>query len=273
MLSLSHVTKRHAGSLVLAEVSLAVPPGSRIGVVGPNGIGKSTLLRIIAGLEEPDSGRVTRTPPSLSVGYLEQEADAKPGESVLAYVARRTGVAAAEAELEQFTDDYAVALERFVALGGTDLHPRTARLAAELGLPRDRLDVPMASLSGGESARARLAAILLSRYHVLLLDEPTNDLDFDGLERLERFVESFDGAVVLVSHDRAFLDRTVTRIAELEEGRHTLREYAGGFSEYERARDAARAAQYRLFGETEERRRDLGISSAFAADRRAPPGG
>ena len=115
----------------------------------------------------------------------------------------------------------------------------------------------MEQLSGGEAARLALAAILLSRYDVLLLDEPTNDLDFDGLERLERFVATTESALVVVSHDRAFLDRTVTRIAEIEDGRGRVREFAGGWTEYAAARDAARAGQYERFEEAQERRQEL----------------
>ena len=112
-------------------------------------------------------------------------------------------------------------------------------------------------LSGGESARAALASILLSRFDVLLLDEPTNDLDFDGLDRLERFLEAYAGALVVVSHDRAFLDRTVTRIASIEPETGHVREWAGGFSEYEARRNAERAAAYARFEEAEDRRRNL----------------
>ena len=115
----------------------------------------------------------------------------------------------------------------------------------------------MEQLSGGEAARLALAAILLSRYDVLLLDEPTNDLDFDGLERLERFVATTESALVVVSHDRAFLDRTVTRIAEIEDGRGRVREFAGGWTEYAAARDAARSGQYERFEEAQERRQEL----------------
>jgi ATPase subunit of ABC transporter with duplicated ATPase domains len=127
------------------------------------------------------------------------------------------------------------------------------------------LDRPVERLSGGESARLALAAILLSRFDVLLLDEPTNDLDFDGLERLERFVETSDSALVVVSHDRAFLDRTVRRIAEIEAGRGRVREWAGGWTEFAAARDAEREGAYRRFSEAQERRRHL---AALLAERR-----
>src|SRR4051794_15633877 len=226
-------------------------------MVGPNGIGKSTLLRILAGLEEPDGGRVERAPASLTVGFLPQEPDARPGETLRAYLARRTGVAAAEAELDRLTaaleedpdhvEAYTEALERFLALGGDDLHARAAAVLADVGLPPDRLDVEIGALSGGQAARASLAAILLSRFDVFLLDEPTNNLDFAGLDRLERFIDSLPGGVVVVSHDRAFLDRTVNRIVELQEESHRAVEFAGGWTDFVAARELARGQQRAAF--------------------------
>jgi ATPase subunit of ABC transporter with duplicated ATPase domains len=255
-LAAANISKSHAAQLVLSGVSLVVPPGARIGLVGPNGVGKSTLLRILAGLEEPDAGTVRRSPPALAVGYLPQEADAEAGETLLAYLARRTGVAAAEAELEALTerlaaepalvDAHAEALDRFLRLGGADLAARAGAVCAELGLDID-LDVPLGELSGGEAARSRLAAVLLARYDVFLLDEPTNDLDFAGLKRLEEFVAGLDAAAVIVSHDRDFLERTVTRVVELDEWRRGAVEYDGGWSEYERTRDLALRRQYEAY--------------------------
>jgi ATPase subunit of ABC transporter with duplicated ATPase domains len=265
-LSLDGVSKHYGARTILDNVTLAVPPERRLGVVGPNGVGKSTLLRLIAGLDSPDSGTVARTPPTLTAGYLPQEHDRSRGETLLEYLARRTGVAAAQRELEAAAsamaagDDaderYAAALDRFVALGGGDLETRAGQVAADLGLPIS-LDRPLDSLSGGEAARVALAAILLSRFDVLLLDEPTNDLDFDGLERLERFVTAREGGLVVVSHDREFLDRTVTRIVEVDPWTRRVREWAGGFTEYERARDAARKTAYERFEDAEERRRHI----------------
>jgi ATPase subunit of ABC transporter with duplicated ATPase domains len=272
-ISLDGVSKHYGATTVLDRVTLSVTPG-RLGVVGPNGVGKSTLLRLIAGLDTPDAGSVRRTPATLTCGYLPQEHDRSTGETLLAHLARRTGVADAEHELEAAAsalaagdaaeERYAVALDRFVALGGGDLEARARQAAAELGLPVS-LDRPLASLSGGEAARVALAAILLSRFDVLLLDEPTNDLDFDGLDRLERFLETREGGLVVVSHDREFLDRTVTRIVEIEPGSRRVREWSGGFSEYEAARDAARTAAYERFEQAEGRRREI---EALLAQRR-----
>ena len=253
--------------MVLGGVSLAVGPRSKVGLVGPNGVGKSTLLRILAGLERPDGGRVERAPASLTVGYLPQEAGPREQESLRAYLERRPGVAEAEAELEHRTalisedpgsiQSHADALERFLALGGDDLPARVGSVLEEVGLPPDRLDVALADLSGGQQARAALAAVLLSRFDVLLLDEPTNDLDFQGLDLLERFCSSLPGAFVVVSHDRAFLDRTVTRVLEIEEDSRRGVEFAGGWSAWQEARELARSQAYEAFGEYETSRRGL----------------
>jgi len=273
-LQLVDVVRQHGSHVVLDGVGLQVNPGFRLGLVGRNGSGKSTLLRILAGLEQPDGGTVVREPETLTAGYLPQEHSFPVGESVLGLFARRTGVAAAEsalaaaaaglAEGEAAADAYSDALDRFLALGGGDLEARAATTLAGLGLPVD-LGRPVEQLSGGEAARLALAGILLSRFDVLLLDEPTNDLDFDGLERLERFVATTSSALVVVSHDRAFLDRTVTRIAEIEDGRGRLREWAGGWSDYVAARDAAREGAYARFSEVQERRREL---ASLLAERR-----
>jgi ATPase subunit of ABC transporter with duplicated ATPase domains len=245
------VAKSHGAQVVLDGVDLVVPPHARIGLVGPNGAGKSTLLELLAGIEAPDRGSIRRA--GVAVGHLPQERDPREGGTLLAYLARRTGVADAERELDAYAarledepelaGPYAEALDAFLARGGGDLETRARATLAELGLgvPLDR---PLAGLSGGEAARAALASILLSRFDVLLLDEPTNDLDFPGLARLEAFLSTFDGAVVVVSHDRAFLDRTVTRIVELDEWTHGAREYVGGWSEYEAERARRRARHY-----------------------------
>jgi len=245
----------HGPKALFDSLDLVVAPGDVIGLVGPNGAGKSTLLRTLAGELAPEDGAVSLSPPDAVVGYLPQEpreareAQQRPGESVRGFLARRTGVAAAHERYEAATaayscgeagaeDEYAEALERWLALGAADLDERTEAIAADLGLRVD-LDAPMATLSGGQAARAGLASLLLSRYDVFLLDEPTNDLDLDGLDRLERFVDSLRAGVVVVSHDREFLARTVTGVLELDLHQHRVNFYAGGYDAYLREREIA----------------------------------
>ena len=263
---LAGVSKHHGAQAVLEQATLVVDSKSRVGVVGPNGVGKSTLLRVLAGLEAPDAGRVVRTPPLLTVGYLPQEPERRAGESILGALARQTGVAAAEAALHtsaealasdaKAADRYAEALERFLSLGGGDFQARARATCADLGLSL-ALDRRSSELSGGEAARAALAAILLSRFDLLLLDEPTNDLDFDGLERLERFLGAYRGGLVVVSHDRALLDRIVSRIVEIEPATHCVHEWAGGWTDYAAAREAERRAAYAEYEQAVNRRRHV----------------
>jgi ATPase subunit of ABC transporter with duplicated ATPase domains len=273
-LTLAGVAKQFGARTIFEDVQLTLGPRSRVGVVGANGAGKTTLLRLLAGLETPDAGHVVRSPAQLTVGYLAQESDVRPGETVLGYLGRRTGVAPAQASFEAAaealasgedgSDEYAAALERFLALGGGDLESRARAVCAELGLEAD-VERPARALSGGEAARLALAAVLLARFDVLLADEPTNDLDFDGLERLERFLDGYPGALVVVSHDRAFLDRVVAAIVSLEPGGRGVRQWAGGWSAYAAARDAERAVAYARFELAQERRAEL---SALLARRR-----
>ena len=253
-LAAAGITKSHGAQVVLADVDLVVPPSARIGLVGPNGAGKSTLLRLLGGLEAADGGTIRRNPPTLAVGHLPQERDPLPDETLHAYLARRTGVGTAAELMDglaarlagepDLAARYSEALDSYLERGGADFDARAAAVLAELGLGVE-LERPLVGLSGGEAARAALASILLSRYDVLLLDEPTNDLDFAGLARLEAFLTGFEGSAVIVSHDRAFLDRMVTRIVELDEWTHGAREYAGGWSEYEAER-ARRLARHRV---------------------------
>ncbi|WP_282784389.1 ABC-F family ATP-binding cassette domain-containing protein, partial [Nocardia sp. CC201C] len=221
-----------------------------IGRVGVNGAGKSTLLRMLAAGRAAD-GSIALSPPDATVGYLAQEPERLAGETVMAFLARRTGVAdaqrrmdaAAERLADGGADEYSPALERWLALGGADLEQRAAEVAAELGLA-DSLphgqDTPMTVLSGGQAARAGLASVLLSRFDILLLDEPTNDLDLDGLERLEQFVAGVRAPLMVVSHDREFLARTVNRIVELDLAQQRVDVYDGSYDSYLTEREIAR---------------------------------
>jgi len=239
-----------ADRVLFSGLDLVVAPGDVIGLVGVNGAGKSTLLRVLGGLAPPEEGTVRLSPPSANVGYLPQEPDRRPDETVRAFLGRRTGVAAAQTALDDATialtegadgadDTYATALERWLALGGADLDDRMVEVVADLGLTVG-LDAPMPSLSGGQAARAGMASLLLSRYDVVLLDEPTNDLDLDGLDRLETFVAGLRAGTVLVSHDREFLARTVTGVVELDLAQQQVREYGGGYESYLAEREVAR---------------------------------
>jgi ATPase subunit of ABC transporter with duplicated ATPase domains len=251
------LTKSFGPHLVLDRVTCTISPGSRIGVVAPNGTGKTTLLRLLAGLDRPDAGVVERQPQRATVGLLAQEPERRPAETLAAFLARRTGVRAAEVELDLASvaladgehgagDRYADALDTYLGLGGPDFDARVGEVLAEVGLDATRSGVAMTDLSGGQAARAALAALLLSRYDVFLLDEPTNDLDFSGIDRLERFVHGLGAGCVIVSHDRAFLDRTVTTVLELDEHAHTAKEFRGGWAAYldERAVERRHAEEH-----------------------------
>ncbi len=244
----------HAHRTLFAGLSVTVGPGDVVGVVGANGAGKSTLLRLLAGLDAPLEGTVTTAPADAFVGWLPQEHERRAGETVAGYLARRTGAAAATTAMESAAealaagtrvdqtpaeDAYAVALDRWLASGAPDLDDRSPQVLADLGLdvgPR----ALMSTLSGGQAARVALAALLLSRFDVVLLDEPTNDLDLPGLERLEAFVRGLRAGVVLVSHDREFLSRCVTRVVELDLAQGQVAVYDGGYDAFLDERATAR---------------------------------
>ncbi|WP_200304220.1 ABC-F family ATP-binding cassette domain-containing protein [Streptomyces adelaidensis] len=240
----------HGDRSLFAGLDLVVAPGDVIGLVGANGAGKSTLLKLLAGLLPPEEGELRLSPPTATVGHLPQEPERREGETVREFLARRTGVAEAQHVMDEATqalvdgapgadDAYSTSLERWLDLGGADLDERAEEVAASLGLGVD-LDQPMTALSGGQAARAGLASLLLSRYDVFLLDEPTNDLDLDGLERLERFVAGLRAGTVVVSHDREFLTRTVTKVLELDLAQNQINLYGGGYEAYLEERETAR---------------------------------
>jgi ATPase subunit of ABC transporter with duplicated ATPase domains len=253
----------HGARVLFSDLDLVVAPGDVVGLVGVNGAGKSTLLRMLAGELAPESGKIAVSPPDATIGHLPQEPDRREGETVAAFLARRTGVTAAQSAMDAAAealgtgapgadDTYAAALDRWLALGGADLDERAAEVAADIGLAVD-LGAAMTALSGGQAARAGLAALLLSRYDVLLLDEPTNDLDLDGLERLERFVQGLRSPAVIVSHDREFLARTVTRVVELDLAQQQVGVYDGGYDSYLAEREVARRHAREAYEEYDDR--------------------
>jgi ATPase subunit of ABC transporter with duplicated ATPase domains len=264
----------YAHRTLFDSLDLTVAPGDVVGVVGVNGAGKSTLLRILAGVVEPQAGSVSLSPADAFVGWLPQEHERLEGETIAAYVGRRTGCTEATREMDaaaaalaeppstgsgtgiDLSDAYSVALDRWLASGAADLDERLPVVLADLGLSLDP-DALMTSLSGGQAARVALAALLLSRFDIVLLDEPTNDLDLDGLERLENFVTGLRGGVVLVSHDREFLARCVTRVLELDLVQGANRVFGGGYDSYLEERETARRHKREEYDEFADKKADL----------------
>ncbi|WP_127480675.1 ABC-F family ATP-binding cassette domain-containing protein [Nocardioides pantholopis] len=257
----------HGHRVLFEHLDLTVAPGDVVGVVGANGAGKSTLLRLLAGADTPMAGTVSTAPSDAFVGWLPQEHERVPGETVAGYLARRTGATAATAAMEATAaalesddpgagDAYAVALDHWLASGAPDLDDRIPATLGELGLDVGP-DALMTTLSGGQAARVALAALLLSRFDVVLLDEPTNDLDLAGLERLESFVRGLRAGVVLVSHDREFLARCVTRIVELDLAQHQVSVYDGGYDAFLEERAVARRHAREAYEEFADKKSDL----------------
>ncbi|MCD6640350.1 MAG: ATP-binding cassette domain-containing protein [Nocardioides sp.] len=257
----------HGHRVLFEHLDLVVAPGDVVGVVGANGAGKSTLLALLAGEMEPLAGSVVTAPADAFVGWLPQEHERVSGETIGAYVARRTGATAATAAMEEAAvlvgtgtpgadDAYATALDHWLASGAPDLEDRLLATLGDLGLDVGP-DALMTSLSGGQAARVALAALLLSRFDVVLLDEPTNDLDLDGLARLEAFVRGLRAGVVLVSHDREFLARCVTRVVELDLAQRQVAVHEGGYDAFLEERAVARRHAREAYEEYAETKRDL----------------
>ena len=248
LLDAQQVTRHRGSRCVLDAVDLRVDAGSRIGLIGANGAGKSTLLRILAGLEVPDGGTVRRYG---AVGYLPQLADVSDRrKTVRETIFERVGLTSASHALERWASaleagdldavqPHADALERWLVLGGADIEARLNRAVAELGLTAGFLGRPLGALSGGQAARAGLAALQVARFDVALLDEPTNHLDADGLQRLATLLQSRSGGTVLVSHDRALLTESVDEVLELDRRTGKAARYRGGWDAYQHERATA----------------------------------
>src|SRR3984893_6937749 len=252
MIALDGVSKGYGGQQLLQDCTWRIGRGERIGLVGPNGAGKTTLCRILALVEETDAGRVHRDT-GVTVGYLPQEVTTGEDRTVLAEaLSGFDEVWRLESELESLaarmagpdadpglTDTYGEVQHRFEALGGYRLEAEAKIILGGLGFVPGDAHRPLGEFSGGWRMRAALARLLLLRPDLLLLDEPTNHLDLESLAWLEDFLTSYAGSVVVVSHDRYFLNRMVTSIAEMAEGAVTL--YLGDYDHYLVEREARHA--------------------------------
>jgi ATPase subunit of ABC transporter with duplicated ATPase domains len=274
MLKASDLRATHGDATIFDALSLTLSGARRSGLVGPNGAGKTTLLRLLAGVSVPERGTVS-VGPGDRVGYLPQE---PPGPDLT--IDRLLGAALGEVwrlhgELERLEQRlgepellvrYGEVQERFGALGGWALQAQLDGARDALGIAHIPLDAPLGGLSGGEAARALLAGVLLARPTVLLLDEPTNHLDLDGLQWLEEFLAGFAGTVLVVSHDRRFLDDTVSQILELDGG--TLTAYSGSYTAYREEKTRAKDRVALAYEAQQKRHRrleaDIAATRGFA---------
>jgi len=257
---LDQISMQHGSQILFVEASMSVTRGDKVGLVGPNGAGKSTIFRLIVGEEEPDEGRVIREGKHLTVGYFSQDTGSMSGRSVVEETIAGAGEVATVAHelhaLEQAMaeggPDFDAVLERygevqarFEELDGYALEARAREILGGLGFRPEVQDQDVGALSGGWKMRVALARILLLRPDLLLLDEPTNHLDIESILWLEQFLQGFDGALVLTSHDKDFMNRLVNRIVEIDAG--DLVSYSGNYDFYEKQRALAavqQAAQY-----------------------------
>ena len=242
MLTVHQIHKFYGLAPILNNISFSVNPGDRVGLIGPNGCGKTTLLRILAGQETADSGHVALSPSDLRLGYLAQGFEPEPELTVTAVIGQIIGdpqaleqqVSALAAALAAAPEDAGLQAAYDVALARLSQphYVHAPAILAALGLDEIEGERPCRQLSGGQKTRLALATILLNDPQLLLLDEPTNHLDIGMLEWLEEWLAAFPGAALIVSHDRAFLDRTVNRILDLDPATQTIREYVGNYSDY-----------------------------------------
>ncbi|GAB4111524.1 MAG: ABC-F family ATP-binding cassette domain-containing protein [Roseiflexaceae bacterium] len=257
MLQIRNLYKAYGPATVLAGVDFVINAGEHVGLIGPNGAGKSTILRCVIGSEQPDRGAITRIPADLVIGYLSQALDLPENLTVAEYLAQvQAEFRVAEQALAQASDALAVAsdleaamaaydqaLTQFEVLGGYEREHRAQVVLEGLGLTMIARERSLASLSGGQKTRLGLAGLLLCEPGLLLLDEPTNHLDVEALEWLESFMQNYPHAVLVVSHDRAFLDRTVTRILYLDGETRKVRSYPGSYTAFAAARAQEHANQ------------------------------
>jgi ATPase subunit of ABC transporter with duplicated ATPase domains len=261
VISLSRVNKQYGRQILFVDVSFQLNPGEKVGLVGPNGAGKTTLFRMIVGEESPDDGDVS-VPKKLTVGYFRQDVEEMSGRSVLDEAIAGSGRVgdlhhelealnramaepAGAAEMDRILERFGEVQEEYEHLGGYALESQAREVLHGLGFDDERIDGDVGALSGGWKMRVAMARVLLGRPDVLLMDEPTNHLDIESIIWLEAFLKSLPGALLMTSHDRDFMNRLVSKIAEIDAGEITV--YSGNYDFYEReraVREANREAAY-----------------------------
>src|SRR6476660_4933034 len=262
MISFSNINKQYGKQLVFVDASFQLNPGEKVGLVGPNGAGKTTLFRMVVGEEVPDEGEVS-VPRRLTIGYFRQDVEEMAGRSVLDEAIAGSGrVGDLHHELEALqhamtdpdkSDEMESILERFGEvqeeyehLGGYALEAQAREVLHGLGFKEDQIEGDVGALSGGWKMRVALARVLLGRPDVLLMDEPTNHLDLESIIWLEQFLKNFQGALLMTSHDREFMNRIVSKIAEIDAGE--IITYSGNYDFYERERAIRETNQQAAFG-------------------------
>ena len=261
MISLSNVNKQYGKQLIFVEASFQLNPGEKVGLVGPNGSGKTTLFRMIAGEEEADDGDVT-VPKRLTLGYFRQDVEEMQGRSVLDEAIAGSGRAgdlhhelealqhalgdpAQAGDMDRILERFGEVQEEYEHLGGYALEAQAREVLHGLGFEDDQIDGDVGALSGGWKMRVALARVLLGRPDVLLMDEPTNHLDIESIIWLEHFLKSFEGALLMTSHDREFMNRIVSKIAEIDSG--AIVTYSGNYDFYDRERAIRETNQQAAF--------------------------
>ena len=261
MISFSNINKQYGKQLVFVDASFQLNPGEKVGLVGPNGAGKTTLFRMVVGEESPDDGDVS-VPRRLTIGYFRQDVEEMAGRSVLDEAIAGSGPVGSlhheleslqraleepsrAAEMDRILRRFGEVQEEYEHLGGYTLEAQAREVLHGLGFADDQIDSDVGALSGGWKMRVAMARVLLGRPDVLLMDEPTNHLDIESIVWLERFLKGYTGALFMTSHDREFLNRVVTRIAEIDGGE--IIAYSGNYDFYERERAVRESNQQAAF--------------------------
>ncbi len=261
MISFSSINKQYGKQLIFVDASFQLNPGEKVGLVGPNGSGKTTLFRMVVGEESPDEGDVS-VPKKLTIGYFRQDVEEMTGRSVLDEAIAGSGRAgdlhhelealqhaledpARADEMDSILARFGDVQEEYEHLGGYTLEAQAREVLHGLGFADDQIDGDVGALSGGWKMRVALARVLLGRPDVLLMDEPTNHLDLESIIWLEQFLKGFAGALLMTSHDREFMNRIVSKIAEIDSGEITV--YSGNYDFYERERAIRESNQQAAF--------------------------